>query len=53
MHIYNKIHGSYNVFIFQLYSWCGMREPRGEGGETGEGKFVGESFIYEVGTSWQ
>ena len=30
-----------------------MREPRGEGGETGEGKFVEESFIHEVDTSWQ
>ena len=30
-----------------------MRVVRGEGGETGEGKFVGESFIHEVGTSWQ
>ena len=38
--IHNKIHGSYNVIIFQYYSWCGMRELRGEGGETGEGKFV-------------
>ena len=28
-----------------------MREPRGEGGETGKGKLVGESFIHEVGTS--
>ena len=27
-------------------SWCGMRKPRGEGGETGEGKLVGEvSFM--------
>ena len=31
-----------------FYSWCEMREPRGEGGETGKGKLVRESFIHEV-----